>query len=90
MREAIYVTGDLQVISKDFTGKRYSPDRLRPNMPDGSKYIIRFGPRRKKWEVYPVRDYILNPRFGQFYHAPPPSVTTENRDAAIGYAMIMP
>lgn len=90
MREAIYVTDTNAVVIKDFTGRRYSPDRLRPNMPEGSRWIIRWGARRKRWEVYDVRRYILNPGTGQFWGAPPPRVTTEHRDAAIGFALLMP
>jgi hypothetical protein len=32
----------------------------------------------------------MNPSCGQFYKAPSPSAVTEQREAAIGYALLMP
>ena len=70
--------------------KRISPDRLKASCPKGSKYVVRYGPRSGKWEVYRLSRYISNPSTGQFYKAPPPQVLADEQIAAIGYARLMP
>lgn len=92
LREVFYVRDDGATIAKEV--KRISPDRLKTSCPEGSKFVVRFGPRSKQWEVYDIRKYIpgykKHPgRSTSFYFAPPPSVTTDNKDAAIGYAILM-
>jgi hypothetical protein len=75
--------------SVDKLVKRISPDRLKTSCPEGSKYVVRFGPRSKQWEVYDLRRYIAGPSTGQFYSAPPPTLVVPEKDAAIGYAILM-
>ena len=87
-KPVIYVLDDGTVVEKLVT--RISPDRLKTSCPAGSKYVIRLGPRSKLWEVYRISQYTGGPGFGQFYRAPPPAVMSEHRDAAIGYAQLMP
>lgn len=87
LREVFYVRDDGMTIAKEV--KRISPDRLKTSCPEGSKFVVRFGPRSKQWEVYDLRRYIAGPSTGQFYAAPPPSVVVPEKDAAIGYAILM-
>lgn len=82
----IYVLDDGSTVDKEV--KRISPDRLRTRCPDGSKFVIRMGPWSKQWEVFDLRRYIMNPSTGQFYAAPPPSLLTPERDAAIFWAQL--
>lgn len=84
----IYVLDDGTTVDK--LVRRITPDRLKVSCPAGSKFVVRFGPKSKAWEVYNLRKYISAPSFGQFYKAPPPTITTTEKDAAIGYARIMP
>lgn len=83
-----YVTDNLQVVSKEV--ERPYPDRIRTSCPTGSKYVIRWSTKARQWEVYDIRRYISGPSTGQFYKAPPPSVRAPSREAAIGYALLMP
>jgi hypothetical protein len=83
-----YVRDDGECIDKEV--QRITPDRLKTSCPEGSRYVVRFGPRSKLWELYDLRRYIMNPSIGQFYAAPPPTVTHVERGAVLGYAMIMP
>jgi hypothetical protein len=84
----IYVLDDGTTVDK--LVKRISPDRLKTSCPEGSKFVVRFSTRAKQWEVYNLRRYISNPSLGQFYKAPPPTIATAEKDAAVGYAQIMP
>lgn len=85
-RWVTYVLDDGSTVDKEV--KRISPDRLKTSCPLGSKFVVRFGPRRKLWEVYDLRRYVLNPRFGQFYHAPPASITTPDKERAVFWAQL--
>lgn len=87
--DVLYVTADLEVVPRKV--RRITPDRLKASCPPGSKFVIRMGPRSKQWEVYDLRRYLnaqQHGQYGQFYKAPPPSVLTDNRDSAIGWAML--
>jgi hypothetical protein len=98
MREVIYVTSNADVIRKVLTKKqRITPDRLMPNRPKGTKFIIRQKPIGAApmgiegiWEVYDARTSKINPTSGQFYSRPDMVASTPEKDAAIGYALIMP
>jgi hypothetical protein len=83
---ATYVTVDGEVIEQE--RQRMTPNRLKTSCPPGSKFVIRFGPRSKQWEAYDLRKFVLNPSVGEFYAAPPASVTTPDRDVAIFYAVL--
>jgi hypothetical protein len=87
--ELVYVTSNLDVVSK-FTRIAPPPDRMRQNMPKGTKYLMRLFPKLGVWRVYDARKFLMNPSCGQFYKAPSPSAVTEQREAAIGYALLMP
>lgn len=87
-----YVLDDCSTIDKLVA--RISPDRLRTSCPERSRYVVRFGPRSKRWEVYDIRRYVpgykVHPgRSTSFYFAPPPSFVTEERERAIAYAQVI-
>jgi hypothetical protein len=84
----VYVRDDGMPVDKEV--RRISPDRLKTSCPERSKYVVRFGPRSKRWEVYDLRRYVMNPSTGQFYSAPPPTVMADNKEAAVFYAQITP
>lgn len=91
MYPVIYVTDMCETIWKEL--KRNSAGRLRTSCPKGSKFVIRYSSRSKKYEVYDIRRYVpgyMVHRPHEFYFAPQPSVTTPNLEVALGYARIMP